>query len=77
MQDITLTTKLVKSEIKLIIFLFIASFLLNVIAIIIYNTEWKELYTQIFWVIAIALSFYGLSVILRLIYYSIKYLIKK
>lgn len=77
MKDIIFTVKRQKCEIKIFIACFILTNVLNLISIYIYDTEWSELWTQIFWVLAISCAFYGLSIVLRLLFYGIKYIFKK
>lgn len=77
MKDITLSEKFIKREIICLLVCFILAFGSNVAAIIIYKTKWEELYTQLFWVVTLALFFYLISVVIRSVLYGIKYLIKK
>lgn len=39
----------------------------NVVAILAYQTEWRELYSQIGWLILFTLGFYALSIPLRVL----------
>jgi hypothetical protein len=55
----------------------VIAFLLNVYAIIAYDTPWTELYTQLLWVLCIGAAFYALSIVLRLIWYGLRALTKK
>ncbi|MDR2058137.1 MAG: hypothetical protein LBP83_07665 [Dysgonamonadaceae bacterium] len=77
MKDILFTVHQQKQEIKWFCACFAASFILNIISIIIYRTEWKELWTQIVWVIFIGIGFYVLSVFLRLIARIVKWFFRK
>ncbi|MDR2119256.1 MAG: hypothetical protein LBP64_00060 [Tannerella sp.] len=77
MKDIVFTAKQQRCEIAWLSVCIVASFILNVIAIIIYRTEWKELWTQIVWVLFIGMILYGLSVVVRLIAFGIMRLFGK
>ena len=77
MKDIILTAKQQKCEIKTFLTCFILANILNVVSIITYDTEWSELYTQIFWILAISCVLYGLSIVLRFLFYGIRYLLKR
>jgi len=68
MKDILFTVKQQKTEIKYMLACLLLAFGINIFAIISYNTEWKELHTQLFIVLIIAVVFYILSVIFRLIF---------
>ncbi|MDR0758214.1 MAG: hypothetical protein LBF85_10260 [Tannerella sp.] len=67
MKDILFTAKQQKREIAWLCACIAASFILNAISIIVYRTEWKELWTQSVWVIFIGAGLYALSVFIRLI----------
>lgn len=69
MKDIIITVKVQKREIKIFLFCFLISFLLNVISIVIYDTDWKEVYTQIFWVLLLSFFFYVLYFIIRVVFF--------
>ncbi|PLB87045.1 hypothetical protein C0T31_02025 [Dysgonamonadaceae bacterium] len=77
MKDIIITVHRQKKELRILILCFVCSFLLNIAAIIIYKTSWAEVITQIGYVIIIALVFYLLIAIIRLIVYLISLLFKK
>ena len=77
MKDIYITAKQQKAEILWIVISFCAAFLLNVISIIAYDTFWKEVCTQILWVLLITAVFYALSVIIRVSIYFAKRWFKK
>ena len=71
MKDIQFTVKQQKREIYYILACLLLAVLFNVFAIISYDTEWKELYTQWFTVILLAIIFYFLVTICRLIFWLI------
>jgi hypothetical protein len=66
MKDILITAKRQKQELRWLCLGLSAAFILNVLAILIYRTEWKELWTQLLWVICLGMGLYLLSVVLRL-----------
>ena len=69
MKDITFTVKRQRKEVRIYLICFMLAFGLNIFAILFYQTEWKELLTQIFWVLALSIGFYMLSVVIRLPFY--------
>ncbi len=75
--QINISRKTQKAEILLFLACFVIAFGLNVISIIVYNTSWSELFTQLLWVICLAALFYGLTVFFRVIYWGIRLLFKK
>jgi uncharacterized membrane protein YdbT with pleckstrin-like domain len=77
MKDILFTAKQQKCEIVWLCSCIAASFILNAIAIIAYHTEWKELWTQIVWVVFIGAVFYALSVFIRLIVCGVRRFFRK
>lgn len=77
MRDILLTVKRQRTELFVFAACFLIAFLLNVISIITFDTEWKELYTQLLWVVCLALLLYGVVTIVRLFYWGIKRIFKK
>ncbi len=76
MKDILLTVKRQKTEIKIFCVCIVLAYLMNIISIIAYGTSWSELWTQSLWMLLITCGFYGLSIVLRLLYYGIR-LLKK
>ena len=77
MNDILLTAKRQKQEMKWFAACFCAAILINVFAIIIYKTLWSELFTQFLWVILITCFLYAVSVGIRIAFYLIKRLFGK
>jgi len=75
MRDFHISVKRQKAEIKWFIACFCAAFLLNVISIIIYETSWSELFTQILWIMAIACGIYAISAFFRILFYLVKRLL--
>lgn len=76
MKDIVLSVKRQKTEIKIFCVCIVLTYLMNIVSIIAYGTSWSELWTQLPWMLLITCGFYGLSVVLRLLYYGIRQLRK-
>ena len=72
MKDIVLSVKRQKTEIKIFCVCIVLAYLMNIVSIIAYGTSWSELWTQLPWMLLITCGFYGLSVVLRLLYYGIR-----
>lgn len=72
MKDIVISEKRQKGEIVLFCICLLAAILLNVCSIIIYKTEWSELWTQGLWVLVIGCGLYGLTIVLRLMIWGIR-----
>lgn len=77
MNDIVISSKRQKKELFLWSVCFIISFMINAIAIIIYDTQWKELFTHIGYVFFLSFILYGLLAVLRLIKFTFYSLIVK
>ena len=72
MKDIVIPAKLQKSELKWLVGCFFAAVLTNIVSIIVYETSWSEVYTQILWVLIITCAFYAISVTLRVLLYMVR-----
>ena len=72
MKDIVIDVKRQVFEIRILILCFVLANVMNVSAIIYYDTEWRELYTQWLWMIILTAVFYVLSWIIRLPWYLYK-----
>ena len=77
MKDIIITSKKIKKEIRLFAACFLFTFVVNIIAVIIYQTPWYETFTQIGYVIVIASFLYLLLLFIRIAIYFILQLFKK
>ena len=66
--NITITTKRQRTEILIWGVCFVLAFLLNIISIIVFDTEWKELFTQLLWVFCLSIGFYALMVFFRILF---------
>lgn len=77
MKDILITTKRQLTELKVWLGCFLFAYILNICSIIIYNTEFKELYTQIHWVFILSVVIYGVLFFFRILFYLLKKVIKR
>lgn len=68
MNDIVITAKRLRQEGLILLGCFLFSFLLNVISIAVYKTEWIELLTQLVWVVVLSLFFYSLLFCVRFLF---------
>ena len=67
MRDTIITAKAKKRELKYFGVSFVIAFLLNILSILIYHTQWKELYTQLWTVLELSVVIYFVLVVIRLI----------
>ncbi|HEY5499120.1 MAG TPA: hypothetical protein VIK20_01920 [Bacteroidales bacterium] len=67
-KDINLTAKRQRVEWLVFGVCFLLAFTLNVVSVILYKTEWKELYTQLGWVFVISLFLYFSTLLIRMFY---------
>lgn len=77
MKDIVIPSHKVKREARIFMGCFIFAFLLNIAAIIIYKTPWYEAFTQIGYVIVIAVVLYLLMALIRFLIFAIGKLFKR
>ncbi|MDR2041205.1 MAG: hypothetical protein LBP98_02660 [Tannerella sp.] len=77
MNDILITVNRQKREIRWLCGALVAALLMNVFAIAAYHTSWKELWTQLPWVVCIGIGLYILSVILRGLVRGVRQLFRK
>lgn len=73
MKDIMIDTDRQKTEIITFLVCFAIATLLNVYAIISYDTPWSELYTSFFYLIAFSIVLYVAWTILRIVCFCILY----
>lgn len=71
LRDTTITALQKRRELIIIGVCFLAAYLLNIIGIIQHKSPAKELITQLHVVLLIALVFYGIVILLRVLYYLI------
>ncbi len=77
MKDIVITAKRIRKERNAYIISFILAFIVNIIAIIIYDRPWTELFSQIGFVVAISIAFYIILWIPRLLIEGVRRICKK
>lgn len=75
MKDTIITAKQKKREIITYFICIGIVFLLNVYAIIHYNTQWKELWTQLPWTLILGSGLWVFWVLLRWIFFGIRRLV--
>ena len=66
MKDIVITSKRIKKEIAWFAGCFAIAFITNIVVIIIYKTPWHEIFSQIGYVVVIALVLYMLLLLIRI-----------
>jgi len=66
MKDTIITTKTKKRELYLLLLSFILAFLLNIISIVIYHTQWKELLTMFHVTLILTVIIYLIILLIRL-----------
>ena len=69
MKDIVIKASRIKAELLMLLYCYIAANLVNVYAIIKYQTQWMELLTWQRFVLFIAVVFYVITVVLRVIFF--------
>jgi hypothetical protein len=72
MRDFNISAGQQKAEIKWLAGCFCIAFMLNIAAIIIYNTSWSEVFTQFLWVFIITFVLYAVTIVLRIILYLLR-----
>lgn len=72
MKDIYLSVKKQITEVKILVFCIVLAYSMNIIAIITFDTDWSELWTQSLWMLIITCGFYTLSIVFRLIFYGFR-----
>jgi hypothetical protein len=77
MKEILITTARQKTEVYILLASFIMAISLNIFGIIIYHTEWKELYTQWFPLLVLTLVIYFLLLFGRLAFTFIVRIFRK
>ncbi len=77
MKDFVIKWKWVKREIIIILLIYVAVNLLNVLSILAYNTSWNEIVTSQLYILFITEWLYFISIFVRLVYFGIRYVIKK
>ena len=70
--NITITTKRQRTELLIFGVCFVLAFLLNIISIIAFGTELKEVFKQLLWVLCLSIAFYALALFFRILYWLIR-----
>lgn len=68
MKDTVITATRKKTEIMVFLLCFSAAFILNIVSVIVYQTRWIELFTQLHIVLIVALVFYFVLLAFRLLF---------
>jgi predicted DCC family thiol-disulfide oxidoreductase YuxK len=77
MKDIVFTQKRQKTELIILLVCFLLAIATDVVSIIVYKTEWKELYTQWLWILILTAVLYVVFLVLRLIFFGVLKIFKK
>ena len=75
MKNIIITPKRIKTELFILLALLIIAELINVYAIVKFQTSWQELYSQMGYVVTIAILLYVFLLIIRGLVYLVKRII--
>lgn len=67
MKDIIIGSQRIKKEITLLVVCFAMAFFINIAAIIIYQTPWMEVFTQVGYVVILTISFYLILLLIRFV----------
>jgi arginine exporter protein ArgO len=70
-RDTTITSAMKKRELWILAICLIAAYVLNIIGIIANGSPVKELITELHVVLLVGLVFYGVVVVLRILYYLV------
>lgn len=68
MKDLVISGKRVKTELLIALGCFICAVLLNIVCIIVYHSQWHELFSQIGFTVLVAVVFYVLLLLIRLLF---------
>lgn len=72
MKDIIITGKRIRTELLMLLYSYLAANLLNMFAIVYYQSSWMELLTWQRFVLFIAFIFYLITVVVRGLVYLVK-----
>jgi len=67
MKDLVISGKRVKTELMIALGCFICAVLINIICIIVYHSQWHEIFSQIGFTVFVAVALYVLLLIIRLL----------
>ncbi|MBS3771101.1 MAG: hypothetical protein V5A47_05885 [Bacteroidales bacterium] len=77
MKDSIISAKTKKRELNIFIIALVVAFILNIISIIAYNTQWIEVVSSLHYVLLFAIVLYIIQGIVRLIIWGIKQLVSR
>ncbi|MFW6103860.1 MAG: hypothetical protein ACOC59_02210 [Bacteroidota bacterium] len=77
MKDSIISAKTKKRELNIFIIAVVVAFILNIISIIAYNTQWIEVVSSLHYVLLFAIVLYIIQGIVRLIIWGIKQLVSR
>lgn len=77
LKDFIVTSKQIAREHRILLGCFLVALGVNIYSIIRYSTPLTEIFTQIGYVIIITALFYGLSILVRLIVWGVRLLIRR
>lgn len=77
LKDFIVTSKQIAREHHILLGCFLVALGVNIYSIIRYSTPLTEIFTQIGYVIIITALFYGLSILVRLIVWGVRLLIRR
>lgn len=77
MKDIVITSQMIKRERNIYLLCFLLSFAINMIAIVVYDRPWTEMFSQLGYVFVISIFIYIILWIPRLIFIWICRLFRK
>ncbi len=77
MKDSIISAKTKKREFNIFIIALVVAFILNIISIIAYNTQWIEVVSSLHYVLLFAIVLYIIQGIVRLIIWGIKQLVSR
>ena len=77
MKDSIISAKVKKRELNVFIIAFVVAFILNIISIIAYNTQWIEVVSSLHYVLLFAIVLYIIQGIIRLIIWGIRQLVSR
>lgn len=72
MKDILISSKRQKTELYIIVGCVVAAYIMNIVSIIVYKTEWSELWTQALWMLVITCGFYALTIVVRILIWLVR-----
>jgi predicted membrane protein len=75
MNDITITPRRIIRELITFLVCFVIGFLVNLVAIVIYKSNFSELFTSLHYVLIFSIVIYLIWSLMRLLFSPIKYLI--